>query len=177
MYFSTSNRVTFQFSYSRICNVYQTVDDVSVKLFRDDKTHSAFQTTYDKIDKIFTKYNLLAVSLTIALTKCCFDWISIHRGTWKSGEINAHSVFQNISLAYSLLHPTRLKHLAGQNQVNIATSMSYPFCRFIHAWASLIYPISFRTWQVTHFSSDTKWIRNSVWIRRSKMNIKKLEIQ
>ena len=42
-----------------VCNVYQTVDDVSVKVFRDDKTHSAFQTTYDKIDKIFTKYNLL----------------------------------------------------------------------------------------------------------------------
>ena len=43
---------------------------------------------------------------------------------------------------------------------------------FIHSWASLIYPISFRTWQVTHFIADTKWIRNSIiWIGRAHLKI------
>ena len=73
-----------------------------------------------------------------------------------------HSVFQifRINLAYSLLHSTLLNYLAMQNQENIATSdrMNYPFVALIHSCASLIYPISFRTWQVTHFITDTNWV-------------------
>ena len=65
--------------------------------------------------------------------------------------------------AYSLLDSRRLNYLAEQNHVNVTARdrMSYPFLSlFIHSCASLIYPISFRTWQVTHFIIDAKLIRN-----------------
>ena len=70
------------------------------------------------------------------------------------------------------LYSTRLNYLAGINQVNIATiySMSYP-CVIVYLFMHVSKLSEFIQSDVpSNTITDTKWIRNSSWIGRSKIS-------